>query len=308
MAILIMLVAASFISLGNFFMRRSIDIGGSSRLFVFVQMLFSLMIAILFNPVRTGWFMWSNFIGFIGIFGGVCFGIMMLMLGKALERGPASMTFAMLNSATIVPSILMAALFGSAFGHDYTPWHFVGSFFVVLGLFCSVSGADRARGRHWGLFALCAFAMNCIMLFTVQWRSIIIKDFLPLNMLVPFHCDISTAQWFLPLIFAGSVVINGVHYMRYRRIKKSDHSWKEVVYGACGGLANGLGIFCSIKASEVATSWENAMIFPLFSVSIIMMCNGWGRLIYKEKINWKGNLLCLAGIIIGLMRWNIIFG
>lgn len=46
------------------------------------------------------------------------------------------------------------------------------------------------------------------------------------------------------------------------------------------------------------------MIFPIFSVTIILFCNLWGQWLYKEKVNWFANACCIGGILIGTVNWS----
>lgn len=77
----------------------------------------------------------------------------------------------------------------------------------------------------------------------------------------------------------------------------------EVRNGVMGGVANGVGTFLMIRSTEVATSLEQAMIFPLFSVTTILVCNLWGQWIYKERVNWKANAFCVLGVLVGTVNW-----
>ena len=45
---------------------------------------------------------------------------------KALESGPPGLTFAMVNSASVMPGLLMALIFGAHFGYNYRTSHGLG--------------------------------------------------------------------------------------------------------------------------------------------------------------------------------------
>ncbi len=79
----------------------------------------------------------------------------------------------------------------------------------------------------------------------------------------------------------------------------------EIYYGIAGGVANGACTFFLILAPQVATAWENAMIFPIFSVGIIIICNAWAQALYQERVNWWANLVCLVGLVIGTVAWDV---
>ena len=63
-----------------------------------------------------------------------------------------------------------------------------------------------------------------------------------------------------------------------------------------------------IRSTEVATPLEHAIIFPLFAVSVMISCNLWGQLIYKEKVNWKAAGFCVLGVLVGTLDWDILLG
>jgi hypothetical protein len=100
-------------------MRRSIDSGGTTKGFLMIQLFIVFLVAILLNPVRSGDYHWSNCMAGFSIAGGVVLALMMASLGRALETGPPGLTFAALNSSTVMPSILMVLLFGAAFNRQY---------------------------------------------------------------------------------------------------------------------------------------------------------------------------------------------
>src|SRR5258708_4554085 len=65
MAILFMLLAGGFISASNLFMRKTIDIGGSTKGFLIFQMTMAFVVAFLLNPVKTGDFSFNASIAFL---------------------------------------------------------------------------------------------------------------------------------------------------------------------------------------------------------------------------------------------------
>jgi hypothetical protein len=68
--------------------------------------------------------------------------------------------------------------------------------------------------------------------------------------------------------------------------------------GSIGGFLNGVITFLLLVAAKYATADEKPVIFPLFSISIIIFCNLWGQWLYKERVNWKATSVCAAGILI----------
>ena len=148
MGILFITIAAIFTAYQNFLMRKSIDRGGTTNAYLTLQVLSAFFLMILLNPVRTGIYSFNAPICILGLFAGIIFGIMLFSLGGALQRGPAGLTFATLSSSAIMPAIVMATLFGAAFGHPYTLYHGIGSLFVLFGLFRAGKGlSGRPPGR-----------------------------------------------------------------------------------------------------------------------------------------------------------------
>jgi drug/metabolite transporter (DMT)-like permease len=324
MGIQLILVAAFFVATSNLCMRRSIDGGGTSKAFLTIQLFLVFLVAVLLNPVRTGDYTWSHSMAAFGLSGGIILALMMACLGKALESGPPALTFAVLNSSTVMPMILMVALFGSAFGYNYTLWHGVGSILVLVGLFWAARGAlaslkvlqpatgtlsvtvgGGGKNVQWALFAMGAFTLHVLFLVFMQWRALFInfpgKD----GLLLSFSPQDALSQWFMPMVFLAAALVQAWIYVTKERRLPTRQEW---FYGVSGGLANGVGTFFMIWATEVSTRFEHAMIFPIFSAGVILLCNLWGRWLYQEKINWQANAFCGLGILIGTLNWAVLFG
>jgi len=302
MGITYILIAGAFIALANYFLRRSIDAGGSTKAYLMIQLSLSFFLAILLNPVRTREYGWDSSIGYIGATSGLILGAMMFMLGKSLQSGPPGLTFAILNSSSVIPAILMALLFGAAYGHDYTLWNGIGSFFVILGLLWAGWGTGNGKDlKLWLLLIFGALACNTAFLVIMQWRAMLLKPELPAGPLLSFRIDASLCQWYMPVIFFTAAI---VQFCIFLSTEKRVPRRKEFFYAVCGGLAFGLCTFFQIKATDVAGPLENAMLFPIFSVTIIVLCNIWGQWLYKEKVNWLANVVCLLGLICGTVDWH----
>lgn len=302
MGIAFILIAGCFTALSNFCMRRSIDSGGTSKAFLMVQLSFAALTAVLIGPIRTFDFHINGPIVVLGMGSGLVLGLMLLTLGRALEQGPAGLTFAALNAATVMPAIVMATLFGAAFGFIYTPWHALGSILVLAGLFWAGRGASGWQDKRLWL-SLAALTFSCHLLFMIlmQWRALMLNR---ADAPMAFSAQEMASQWFMPLIyFAAALLQIGVYV-------SSEKKWpnrEECVYGLFGGIANGASTFFLIWATEVASAMENAVMFPLFSVSVILICNIWSQRLYQEKVNWKACHVCILGLFIGTIDWAALF-
>lgn len=305
MGIQLMIIASLFIAASNYCMRRSIDSGNSSKAFLMIQLTLVFLVAILLNPVRTGDYTMSGCMISFGLACGVILAIMMICLGKSLENGPPGLTFAALNSSTVMPMILMVFLFGAPFGYIYTLFNGLGSLLVVLGLFWAGWGARSSeKKRRWMAFVVGAFVLHTLFLIIMQWRALFINFPGENGLLLSFDIQDAKNQWFMPAVFFAAALIQIVVYVA---TQKRLPNRSETTYGIVGGITNGVGTFFMIWSTEVSTAVEHAMIFPIFSVAIILLCNFWGKWIYKEKVNWSANGLCVLGIFVGTLDWKVLF-
>lgn len=291
----LVLIASLLGALGNLFFRRAIDAGGRSRPYIVVQLFTGALMAVLINPVRTGLYHFELPSFWLGLIGGLALALMMYSLGRALERGPPGLTFAALNSASVVPAIWMALLFGLSFGHPYTIWNGVGSFLVVVGLFWAGWEVPRTPEKFsWGSYTLIAFLMHGVLFALLQWRALMLVPH-ETSWRLPFFLDPLRGEWFLPILLGVAGLFHLILLLRGQPQVK----WAEASYGLLGGLANGGYTFLLVWAAEVATPVENAMLFPIFAVSVILFTNLWGQFLYKERVHWAAISLALVGLLIG---------
>ncbi len=298
----LMIVAGGFIALSNYCMRKSIDAGGSTKAYLMIQLFITFLVSILLNPVRAGDFTWSPSMASFGFSGGLILALMMLCLGRALETGPSSLTFAMLNSSTVMPILLMVLLFGKGFGFMYNSFNAIGSLLVVLGLFWAGWETVRmASARKWLAFASAAFVLHVVFLVFMQWRALFIHFPGEKGLLLSFDSLAAKSHWFMPMVFLAAFLVQFIVYL-FSSGKKPTKA--EMQYGIIGGVANGVGTFCMICSTEKSSSFELAMIFPVFAITTLFICNMWGQWLYKEKVNWKANAFCMAGVFIGTVDWG----
>jgi uncharacterized membrane protein len=302
MGIFFALIAALFASVGNFCLRRSIDAGGSAKAYLAIPLTCSFMMMILLNPVRTGDYGWNRWSLILGMIGGVILGILMWGLGKALEKGPPGLTFAILNSSSVVPAVLLALLFGPLYNHPYTFANALGSLLVAIGLFwAGWTSQANPHKKIWLCFVAFIFVLHTLLLLFLQWWAMILKPNLPSSQLIPIRLNSEHIQWFMPSIFLIGAIVQWLIYLR-----KHHHIPRgiERTYGILGGVAHGICNFFLIFSPQVSNAWENAVIFPIFSLGIIVICNSWAQLLYKESVNWMANSLSIAGLLIGTMGFR----
>lgn len=301
MAILLIIISSLFVSISNFFMRRSIDGGGTTKGFLVFQMLMGFWVAVLLGPVQSGHYEINFPIAFLGVIAGVILAVMLYCLGRALEKGPPGLTFSILNASTVVPGLVMAALFGAALGYPYTSSHAMGSALVLGGLFwAGRGGSSFEEKKKWIFLTLSVFALHSLLLVLFQWRALLLNQPHPEELFSLFTQETIRSAWFAPFMFLSSFVfqviffVKGVQRLPYPR---------EVLYGLIGGMGNGLCTYFMIRATEVAGPLENAILFPVFSVVTILISNLWGQKLYQERVNWRACQLCAVGLVVGTVDW-----
>lgn len=304
MAILLMIFAASCVALSNLFMRKSIDEGGTTKGFLVFQMSMAFVVSLLLNPVRTSSFAINGPIIYFGILSGVVLSLMLFFLGRSIEKGPAGLTFSILNAATVMPGIVMAFFFGVAYGFPYTAWHAIGSLVVLFGLFIAGKGLQVWQDRkRWMVFVFAMFSLHILILILFQWRALLLNLENPTELTSFFSAEQIKSQWFSPMMFLAAFAIQVLFFLYYER------RWprmKEASFGLIGGLMNGLCTYFMIWSTEVAGPLENAVIYPIFSVMGIFLSNLWSQELYQEKVDWKACQFCAAGLVIGTVNWKAV--
>lgn len=233
----------------------------------------------------------------VGFSVGLLISLLMFIIGKALQHGPSGLTFSFQNSGAILPPLLLATIFNKPFGFSISFGNLLGMIFVISGLFCATIGQSKVSVRKtWVAYALLTFIAQGLILSIFQWRCLLIQEGLPTHVLIPFSCPSSADLWFMPALFFSSWLCQVLCFScSERRLPYIS----EITYGSLGGIFNGLSTFFLLKATNVASIEEKAMLFPLFTVIVVLLCNLYGRLFYNETISWKANALAILGIIIG---------
>lgn len=274
---------------------RGASVGG----YLSIYFLISFLVSALLNGIFTTQVPLNGSIAVIGLLTGIFVIIMMIMMGKALQEGPSGLTFAFQNSGAILPAILLALIFKSPFGFILTPGNLLGMALVVGGLlFAAKGGLKGTLSKKWVFFAFFTFFLQATILTIYQWRCLLLDAALPSHIFIPFTCSEADDIWFMPSMFLSATTLQLIFfYFKERR-------WLtkvELFGGAMGGVANGLSTFFLLKATWVATGLGKAMLFPLFTVLVILLCNVSGKFFYKEKINWGANACCALGILVGML-------
>lgn len=302
MGILLALLAGLFTPLTNLTVRKSIDWKGTSLGYFVFQMLFSLLFSLFLGPIARGDFSPSTPALSLGVLAGIVLFCMLFFVGKAVEKGPSGFTFAVLNSATVMPGLIMALLFGSGFGYAYNFWHAVGSVLVLLGLFWGVQGIKEVQEKKkWLIFVAAMFFFHLLLLTLYQYRALLLSPLRSPEIFAFFPKEEMNSEWFTPAMFFTALLLQ---FFSFLRLREGKISRKEILYGFSGGFTNLLStnllLFAAIKAAPL----ENAVIFPIFSVVSIVLTNVWGQKLYRENINWRACQISVLGLMIGSVDWK----
>ncbi len=293
-------LASLFASASNLCMRRSIDAGGSNKAFVLIQMSIACVVATLLGPVKANAYACNAPILYLGLFSGVILAMLLYTIGRALLAGPAGLTFAILSASTVMPAIVMATLFGAAFGFAYTVWHGLGSLLVLAGLFWASSSLDGlTHRRKWILFVSAMFALHVALLVIYQWRALLVT--LPTSATSLFPSNAIQSQWFTPVMYLGAALVQFVFYLRTEARMPNVQEW---LYGIGGGVTNSLCTIFLLQGTEVASGLERIVLFPFFSIGILVLSNWWGQRLYRETVNWRACQICALGLFIGTVDWT----
>lgn len=302
MGLALIVLAGLCVALSNYLMRKSVDVGGDTKFFLVLQQLFAFILLFSLGPLQVGPsdFDWDGI--YLGALGGLLLGIMMFAFGKALEKGPSALTCTILSSSSVVPAIVMAGVFGVAYGYEFHYWHGIGSILVLMGIFWA--GGASMEGRQlfpWLFFALVAFACHFLFLMVIDWQALMQKPSLVGLPLLPLKLGPKAGLWFMPAVSCVSVLMQLWIYLSSKSAKPGV---KAFLLACFGGVLNGASLYFLTMGTQQAENWEKFVLFPLYSVSIIVFCNLWGQWSYHEKVNWKANLLCLLGIVVAMVPWN----
>ncbi len=295
MGIALALIAGFFNSLTNFCVKKGVDIGGTAKPFFLCQILASSLFALILGPFLKGESTIQLYPSLLGMCAGVILYMMLFSLGLAVEKGTPGLTFAILNSATILPGILMAYLFGTDYGFSIGLAHIIGLVFVIIGLFWGITGVKQIREKNiWIAFASMVFLFHVFLLCLFQYRAMLVK----ISGLEHFD-----SEWFTPFMF---LTCSSIQIITYFYSNRRFPSHKEIVVGVAGGLTNLLCTLSLLLSAKKALPFENTIIFPAASVAGIVLTNFWSQKLYSEQINWKACQLSVFGIIICAINWSFV--
>lgn len=297
----ICLVAASCTALSSFFFRKNGDnsagtFNPSGYLVLFY--LFSLIPSLLFCPE-----IWENRINVTIVSIGACVGLLnstlMLFTSRALQQGPAGLTFAFQNASAIFPGLILFVLLGSDFGFSCSYLQLIGMSLALLGLFLGAkkeSAPFLKASSKWLPYAVLCFVIQIAALTLIQARCLLFDSSNAAGIFSNFALTEADDIWFMPGQFGAALIMQSVIFFR----QKKRFQPTEVLYGSLSGIANFSSTCLLLLATKLALPLEQSVLFPCFAVAALVLCSIWANRLYKEEFNLKTNVLCSCGIFLAV--------
>ena len=301
MSIIWMIFSGAFVTGVNYMMRKSLDKGGSVLAYLIMQMGLACVTSFFLNPFKLGLPPVSMGCAVLGIFGGLCFGLMMPMLAKALEKGPAGLTFAFLNTSCILPGLILGLLLGKSFGFVLKEEALFGMFIVFLGVFLTgLNSKENRLSSSWMFFCLLTILFHVGLLISIQIKPVLQNETFAQLLQWPYPFTKESGSWFMPISFAVGTIIQ---LLRLAIEKGKSWTYNGFKYGVVAGILNGAAVLCMEHAFVISNPSQSLILFPLYAVTIIIGTQIWSRLIYKEPIAWVSCILCSLGIFVSCFDW-----
>lgn len=297
-AITFSLLASICASLSSLFFRKNSDIPISSPtgylvLFYFSSFILSIFI---FSDVLKGNVSYT-FLG-IGATVGTLSSMLMFFTSRALTSGPAGLTFAFQNASAIFPGLILFLFLGTDYGFSFSYFQLTGIILVLLGLFWGAKkeSAKQPKGNlKWITYALTCFIIQILALTCIQGRCVLF-DITQIGAFSNLSFTEADDIWFMPGLFGTSSLIQTVLFLTERRKLLI----KESLYGFAGGIANFSSTGLLLLATKYALPHEKIILFPMFAVATMILCNLWANRLYKENFNFPTNIFCSCGIFMAV--------
>ncbi len=292
-----MIISGVFGALSNLCMRKSMDAKGSVFAFFFFQLLLTFIVCCIACPIRTNCYSINLYTILIGLLTGMALGLLKCVIGFALKKGPAGLTFVSVNMASVAPAFIITFFFSQEINFYYTTWQLIGSVLIVIGLIWAVWNHDFIFPKwKWIIFAMLGFCAHTVYLILIQSNIFILENHHWLDAFWRIGSEELHSEWHVPVIFGTACVM---HMTIYAIGEKRMPSFREIIWGILGGICNGICAMIFMHALSLASGVERSFIFPIFSISLIVSCNIWAQYLYQERVNWRANGLCLLGLFAG---------
>lgn len=295
MVVLLVLAASLGVGLSNLALRKHLERGGESSQYFAVQLPAIFLISLLGihgadllhpHPFLLAW----------SVLSGLLFYALMHFLGRAVQSGPAGLTFAVLNASTVFPAALMALWPGKQFGFSYELMQVLGATLIVGTLFFAVRQERKeAKELRWALYTGALFLTHILLLLAMQWRGLWIQNELAPRFGMQINPIEANSTLYMPLMFLTASICQLAAVGPKNIFKIPASTWK---FGPLGACANGVGTFCLLLALRHAEGISAVILYPLYAVATLLFCNFWARYLYQEKVRWGVLTLCSTGIML----------
>jgi len=294
-SLLLAFFASCCSSMASLLFRKHGETTNSPSSYLTIYWLISFLAAFFFFKV------WDQDFNLTALFLGSIVGFLnislMLATAKALQKGPAGLTFAFQNASAIFPGFLLFLFFGSDLGFSFSILQGVGLILVLLGLFKGAKAGTAKDFTGWLKFATLCFASQVLALTILQGRCILFDC----SKLPAFWSNFSlTSQddgWFSLGQFGCATLLQSALLFGERNTIPR----LSFLLGLGGGIVNFASSFLLLLSTQLAAPEYKGLLFPCFCVGGLLICNLWAWKLYKERFNIASNALCSAGILIGII-------
>lgn len=308
-ALLFAIIAACCASLSNLFFRKCSSTNAAAYQFLFYYYLSSFAGSFLIRPdlILTSW---NPTILGIGCIAGLLNVIMMIVTSRALQHTSAGITFTFQNASSVFPNPVLFLLLGSSFGFMVTGYQMAGMFLILIGLFAGMlqRNQEKKKSTKWIRYALGCLMTQTLILCIFQTRFLAFADG------VVDDSDV----WFMVGFFGMALIFQSFILYRQKRqlqvaiVPSIEHqeiaefppmatglsAKTKILYGGLSGVANAISTYFLLQATQLASPLESGLIFPLFAVAVMVLCNIWGYWLYQEQPKTATLVLCSFGIFV----------
>jgi hypothetical protein len=293
-ALLFALLASGCAALSNLlFHKNSIRTESNANGYLLFFYLSSLIFSFLLYPSIS-----SESLNYLMLTIGISVGLLnmtlMLLTSRALQKGPAGLTFAFQNTSAVFPGMILFLLLGVDYGFSFSIQQLLGILLVVIGLFLGSKSASNQRPIamfQWLKYALACTVVQVLALTLIQCRCIFLDPVNPVDSLAS-RADVS--------FLLGQFGVAFLFQLGYFLYQKNSLPRVSIIYGSLGGAANFFSTFLLLLATQWALPYEKGILFPCFAVGTIVISNIWANRLYGEKFNIASNATCACGILMGL--------
>lgn len=294
-AILLAIIAAGCASLSNLFFRKCSATNAATYQFLFYYYLSSFAGSFLIRPdlILSSW---NPTILMIGCGAGLLNVFMMIITSRALQHTSAGITFTFQNASSVFPNLVLFILLGSSYGFIVTGHQIAGMCLILVGLFAGIwqNNQEKNKSSTWLKYALGCCLVQTVILCIFQSRFLFFTN---------GEVDDSDV-WFMvgffgmALLFQSFVLARQKLSLGAEAVSDAIPTKSKVIYGGLSGMANAASTYLLLQAIQWATPIESGLVFPIFAVGVIILCNLWGYWLYQERPKTTSIALCSFGIFV----------